>query len=141
MMREGTIVVTGAASGLGAACVDAVVAAGHHVLAVDVAPCAPQEGVEEFLLDLADGEAVTGWADALAAGGRSLAGMVLAAGIQVRESAAFDVEVWHRTIAVNLLANARLVAGALPLLIDGASVVALGSVGTSRLTIVTRVRR
>jgi NAD(P)-dependent dehydrogenase (short-subunit alcohol dehydrogenase family) len=109
----GTVLVTGGASGLGAAIADAVREAGGMPVVLD--RVAPADGNAHALVDLASP------ADARAAVARLVAehgpldGVVTAAGVDAPAPLA-DVawEDWERIVAVNLLGTAAVVHAALP---------------------------
>jgi NAD(P)-dependent dehydrogenase (short-subunit alcohol dehydrogenase family) len=113
-VRLGTILVTGGASGLGAATVSAVSAAGGTPLVLDLQR--PADGVRAMTVDLSDtaaAEAAVG--EIVAQAGGRLDGVVTAAGIdscgpldQVPRPA------WERVVSVNLLGTAAVVRAALP---------------------------
>jgi NAD(P)-dependent dehydrogenase (short-subunit alcohol dehydrogenase family) len=110
------VLVTGGASGLGAAVVTAVAKAGGRPVVIDRQP--PADGVPGVQCDLADtraAEEATRRAIELA-GGR-LDGVVTAAGMDVPGALA-DVpgETWDRIVAVDLLATAAVIRAALPAL-------------------------
>ncbi|MBN0043643.1 3-hydroxybutyrate dehydrogenase [Streptomyces actuosus] len=113
-----TALVTGAAGGIGRACVLRLAAAGAEVRAVDRDASGLQElsersaglpgGVEPHVLDLTDLDAAE-----LAAAGTDI--LVNNAGLQlVRPIEAFPPEVFHTVLTVMLEAPFRLVRGALP---------------------------
>jgi NAD(P)-dependent dehydrogenase (short-subunit alcohol dehydrogenase family) len=112
----GTILITGGASGLGAATAAAVQAAGGTPLVLDRVQ--PTESVAYQQVDLADTGAAAAAVDAVvkASGGR-LDGVFTAAGIdacgRLDEVPAED---WERVIRVNLLGTAAVVRAALPYL-------------------------
>jgi NAD(P)-dependent dehydrogenase (short-subunit alcohol dehydrogenase family) len=110
----GTILVTGGASGLGAATVDAVRAAGGSPLVLDIS--APAEDVPYAQVDLADSAAAERAVDAIvAANGGRLDGVFTAAGID--SCGPLDqvpVADWERVIKVNLLGTAAVIRAALP---------------------------
>jgi NAD(P)-dependent dehydrogenase (short-subunit alcohol dehydrogenase family) len=112
----GTILITGGASGLGAATAAAVQAAGGTPLVLDRVQ--PTESVAYQQVDLADTGAAAAAVDAVvkASGGR-LDGVFTAAGIdacgRLEEVPAED---WERVIRVNLLGTAAVVRAALPYL-------------------------
>ena len=112
----GTILITGGASGLGAATAAAVQAAGGTPLVLDRVQ--PTESVAYQQVDLADTSAAAAAVDAVvkASGGR-LDGVFTAAGIdacgRLDEVPAED---WERVIRVNLLGTAAVVRAALPYL-------------------------
>ena len=112
----GTVLITGGASGLGAATAAAVQAAGGTPLILDRVQ--PTESVTYQQVDLADTAAAQAAVDAVvkASGGR-LDGVFTAAGIdacgRLDEVPAED---WERVIRVNLLGTAAVVRAALPYL-------------------------
>jgi len=112
----GTVLITGGASGLGAATAAAVQAAGGTPLILDRVQ--PTESVTYQQVDLADTAAAAAAVDAVvkASGGR-LDGVFTAAGIdacgRLDEVPAED---WERVIRVNLLGTAAVVRAALPYL-------------------------
>lgn len=117
----GTVLITGGASGLGAAVVDAVRARGGTPLVIDRAE--PSPGVTHVRADLADTDAVDAAVASLAerAGGR-IDGVFTAAGIDscgtLRDVPAKE---WERVVMVNLLGTAAVVRSALPFLNSGTS--------------------
>ena len=112
----GTILVTGGASGLGAATVAAVRAAGGTPLVLDVAE--PAEDVPYERVDLADSSAAERAVNAVvAANGGRLDGVFTAAGIDscgpLDQVPAAN---WERVIKVNLIGTAAVIRAALPYL-------------------------
>jgi NAD(P)-dependent dehydrogenase (short-subunit alcohol dehydrogenase family) len=112
----GTILVTGGASGLGAATVTAVSAAGGTPLVLDIA--APIDDVAHARVDLSDTAAAEQAVhEMVAANGGRLDGVFTAAGID--SCGPLDLvptEAWERVIRVNLLGTAAVVRAALPYL-------------------------
>jgi NAD(P)-dependent dehydrogenase (short-subunit alcohol dehydrogenase family) len=114
--RLGTILVTGGASGLGAATVAAVRAAGGNPLVLDIAE--PADDVPNEQVDLADSTAAERAVNAIvAANGGHLDGVFTAAGIdscgpldQVPAAS------WEQVIKVNLIGTAAVIRAALPYL-------------------------
>ncbi|MBX0299969.1 SDR family oxidoreductase [Cryobacterium sp. 1639] len=112
--RPGRVLVTGGASGLGAAVVHAVRTAGGQPIVLDRDPV-PGDGVLSFAVDVSDrvavGAAVLEAADAL----DGLDAVVTAAGID-RCGRLDEVEAaeWERVIMVNLLGTVNVVRAALP---------------------------
>ncbi|KZE94745.1 3-alpha-(or 20-beta)-hydroxysteroid dehydrogenase [Agromyces sp. NDB4Y10] len=127
-----TYVVTGAASGIGAATAAALAAAGARVIAADLAwEAAPRAGeVEPAFLDVADADAWVALADRLAAagGGPALDGLVNAAGI-TRRARLQDVTAddFAQAFAVNATGPALGIRALAPLMPGGASIVNVGS--------------
>jgi NAD(P)-dependent dehydrogenase (short-subunit alcohol dehydrogenase family) len=113
-VRLGTILVTGGASGLGAATVRAISAAGGTPLVLDLQR--PADGVRGLTVDLSDTAAAEAAVEEIVAqsGGR-LDGVVTAAGIDSC-GPLDDVPrtAWERVIMVNLLGTAAVVRAALP---------------------------
>ena len=114
--------VTGAASGIGKACVEALLARGAAVAALDVDPriegLFPRPAALGLRCDVTAEEQVTGaLAVAIAAFG-GLDVLILNAGIfpAGRDIAALDLEEWRRVMAVNLDANLILMRQCHPLL-------------------------
>jgi NAD(P)-dependent dehydrogenase (short-subunit alcohol dehydrogenase family) len=108
------VIVTGGSSGLGAAVVDGVTAAGGRPIVIDrQAPAGDTPWIECDLADTRAAEQATRKAIELA-GGR-IDGVVTAAGFDV-PGALVDVpgEVWDRIVAVDLLATAAVIRAALP---------------------------
>ena len=116
--RLGHVLVTGGASGLGAAVVRAVADAGGTPVVLDRQPV---QGVESELVDLADTRAAeAAVAAVLERTGGELSGVVTAAGMDVPgllEKVPGDV--WDRVVLVNLLGTAAVVRAALPALRAG----------------------
>jgi NAD(P)-dependent dehydrogenase (short-subunit alcohol dehydrogenase family) len=113
----GTVIVTGGASGLGAATVAAVARAGGTPVVLDRrAPESPHEFVE---IDLADTRATEQVVGRIAADHPELRGVVTCAGIDTPAPlGAIDGATWERVVVVNLLATAAVVRAALPRLLD-----------------------
>ncbi|HVL07382.1 MAG TPA: SDR family oxidoreductase [Acidimicrobiales bacterium] len=112
----GNVLVTGGASGLGAAVVRAVLDAGGRPVVLDLRhPLAG--GVDHELVDLADGRAAEQAVRTLAERSGGLDAVVTAAGTDAC-GVLSDVpaEVWEKVIAVNLLGTAAVVRAALPFL-------------------------
>jgi len=112
----GTVLITGGSSGLGAATVEAVRAAGGTPLVLD--RVAPVDGVAHRLVDLADSaaaeEAVT---ELVGESGGRLHGVFTAAGIDsCGPLDGVSTKDWERVLFVNLLGTAAVARAALPLL-------------------------
>jgi NAD(P)-dependent dehydrogenase (short-subunit alcohol dehydrogenase family) len=104
----GTVLVTGAASGLGAAVTRAIDAAGGTPIALDRAPV---EDVESVVVDLADSAAARAAVHPIAA--RGLDGVVTAAGVDVPGPFdEVDPEEWERVVRVNLFGTAAVLRAA-----------------------------
>jgi NAD(P)-dependent dehydrogenase (short-subunit alcohol dehydrogenase family) len=115
MKSVGTVLVTGGASGLGAATVEAVAAAGGTPLVLDRRP--PKPGVEYEIVDLADTRAAEKATAALADRAGAVQAVFTAAGID-RCGRLADVPgaEWDRVVQVNLLGTVAVVRAALPYL-------------------------
>ncbi|HEU4897330.1 MAG TPA: SDR family oxidoreductase [Actinomycetota bacterium] len=111
--RPGAVLVTGGASGLGAAVALAVQEAGGRPFVLDLAT--PPFDVEHELVDLADrGAAAAAVEGAVERLGR-LDGVVTAAGVDACGPLdGVSAEAWERVVAVNLLGTAAVVRAALP---------------------------
>lgn len=127
------VIVTGAASGIGRACAEVLVAEGRRVALWDLAPgvldVAADLGMTGRIVDVTGDLAapVANAADAM--GG--LDGLVHAAGrVAVEPVGSFTADSWDAVVDVNLRAHALLVQEMLPWLqqASGASVVAIASI-------------
>jgi NAD(P)-dependent dehydrogenase (short-subunit alcohol dehydrogenase family) len=109
------VLVSGGASGLGAAVVRAVVAAGGKPYVLDRRP--PAEGVGHVLVDLSHTRAAEQAARDLAELAGGLDAVVTAAGLD-HPGRLSDVDGadWDRVVQVDLLATAAVIRGALPYL-------------------------
>jgi NAD(P)-dependent dehydrogenase (short-subunit alcohol dehydrogenase family) len=109
----GTVIVTGGASGLGAAVAHAVHEAGGTPVVLDLQR--PANGFAARTVDLADTRAAEAAVDAVAQEHGNVRGVVTAAGIdacgQLRD---VEADAWERVVAVNLLGTAAVVRAALP---------------------------
>jgi NAD(P)-dependent dehydrogenase (short-subunit alcohol dehydrogenase family) len=121
----GKVLVTGGASGLGAAVVAAVYNAGGKPYVLDRAPA---EGVPHVLVDLADTRAAELATTELAELAGGLDAVVTAAGIDV-PGRLVDVPSrdWERVVTVDLLAPAAVLRAALPYLHDQGHIVTVAS--------------
>jgi NAD(P)-dependent dehydrogenase (short-subunit alcohol dehydrogenase family) len=110
---DGAVIVTGGASGLGAAVAHAVRDAGGTPVVLDVQ--APANGFRTIQVDLADARAAERAVAEAAAAHDGLRGVVTAAGIDACGTLAdIDGAAWDRVIAVNLVGTAAVVRAALP---------------------------
>ena len=122
-----TVLVTGGASGLGAAVAEAVRGAGGTPVVLDRRP--PAGGVDHEVVDLGDGRAAEqAVARALDRHGR-LDAVVTAAGVdRPGQLHQVDREAWEDVVRVNLLGTAAVVRAALPALLEvGGRVVTVAS--------------
>jgi NAD(P)-dependent dehydrogenase (short-subunit alcohol dehydrogenase family) len=119
------VLVTGGASGLGAAVVDAVAGAGGKAYVLDRVPV---DGVPHVVVDLADTRAAERATAELAAQAGGLTGIVTAAGVDVPGKLT-DVPAadWERVVAVDLLGTAAVIRAGLPYLADGGRIVTVAS--------------
>jgi NAD(P)-dependent dehydrogenase (short-subunit alcohol dehydrogenase family) len=110
---SGTVIVTGGASGLGAAVADAVQAAGATPVVLDLNP--PSDGLAYERVDLADARAAEEVVARVAGEHGDLRGVVTAAGIDAcGRLDEVDPRAWERVVAVNLLGTAAVARAALP---------------------------
>lgn len=112
---RGTVIVTGGSSGLGAAVVAGVAAAGGFPVNLDRRPPTASSPGRFEQVDLADSKDAEEVVRSVADTGGDLSGVITCAGTDV--PAPFTespTEVWERTVAVNLLGTAAVVRAALP---------------------------
>lgn len=110
----GTVLITGAASGLGAAVADAVADQGGIPLVLDL-DVSRVTRYEAFHCDVADTRATERLVAELARSHGGLNAVVTAAGIdRPAPLDALDGQAWDRIVAVNLLGTAAVVRAALP---------------------------
>jgi NAD(P)-dependent dehydrogenase (short-subunit alcohol dehydrogenase family) len=110
---DSVVLVTGGASGLGAAVARRVAADGGTPVVLDVRP--PQDGVDHELVDLSDARAAEAAVGRVGERHGRIDAVVAAAGTDVPGKLA-DVPApeWERVVAVNLLGNVAVVRAALP---------------------------
>ncbi len=109
----GTVVVTGGASGLGAAVVDAVAARGGTPVVLDLND--PGNGCDHEVVDLSDARNAERAVETVAERHGEIHGVVTAAGIDAcGRIDEVDGEDWDRVVAVNLLGTAAVARAALP---------------------------
>lgn len=118
---DGVVLVTGGASGLGAAVVAAVVKAGGRPLVLDLHEYEGADGsdgrVDSEIVDLADGRAAEDAVRRLADRAGGLDAVVAAAGTDSCGTLGdIDAESWERVVKVNLFGTAAVVRAALPYL-------------------------
>jgi NAD(P)-dependent dehydrogenase (short-subunit alcohol dehydrogenase family) len=112
-MTMGTVLVTGGASGLGAATVEAVTAAGGRPIVLDRVQ--PPGDVESEIVDLADREATEAAVRAVSQRTGGIDAVVTCAGIDScgrLEDVPGDA--WDRVILVNLVGTAAVIRAAMP---------------------------
>lgn len=109
----GTVIVTGGASGLGAAVVAAVAGAGGIPVVFDVRQ--PRNGAEYHAVDVSDGAATEAAVNTVAEGHDGLSAVVTAAAVDAcGPFDQVDRDSWERVVRVNLLGTAAMVRAALP---------------------------
>jgi NAD(P)-dependent dehydrogenase (short-subunit alcohol dehydrogenase family) len=115
MKDLGNVLITGGASGLGAATVDAVRAAGGRPLVID--RVAPPSGVDHVVADLADSAAAHQAVDELANKVGGLDAVFTPAGTDAcGKLTDVSTEDWERVVKVNLFGTVAVVRAALPYL-------------------------
>jgi NAD(P)-dependent dehydrogenase (short-subunit alcohol dehydrogenase family) len=109
----GTVIVTGGASGLGAAVARAVADAGGRPIVLDLRPA--EDGLPHELVDLGDARAAEEAVSRVADREGRLDALVAAAGVD-RPGTLGDVPgpEWERVVTVNLIGTAAVVRAALP---------------------------
>jgi NAD(P)-dependent dehydrogenase (short-subunit alcohol dehydrogenase family) len=111
----GVVIVTGGASGLGAAVAGAVREASGTPVALDLRP--GPDWCESVRVDLADGRAAEAAVREVGERHGRLDGLVCAAGIDAcGDLGEVEAAAWERVVAVNLLGTAAVVRAALPAL-------------------------
>lgn len=124
----GTAVVTGAASGIGAAAAAALVDRGWVVHGADRTPTSCAAGCDDHVVDVTDEHGLVRLAESLG----SVDALVTAAGVLIRpgdgSTATLDLTAWERTLAVNVTGTMLTVRAFAGRLSDGGAVVTVGSV-------------
>jgi NAD(P)-dependent dehydrogenase (short-subunit alcohol dehydrogenase family) len=111
----GTVLITGGASGLGAATAQRVREQGGTPVVLDRA--APADGIEHERVDLADGRATEAAVRAIVDRHDDLSGVLCAGGTDVCGALAeVDADRWEQVVAVNLLGTAAVARASLPAL-------------------------
>jgi NAD(P)-dependent dehydrogenase (short-subunit alcohol dehydrogenase family) len=112
-MTTGTVLVTGGASGLGAAVVDAVTDAGGRPVVLDRVK--PPRGADHEIVDLSDTRAAEEAVARLSSRSGGLDAIVTCAGTDAcGRLEDIPGEQWDKVVAVNLLGTAAVVRAALP---------------------------
>ncbi|MFD1504875.1 SDR family oxidoreductase [Georgenia yuyongxinii] len=97
------LVVTGGASGIGAAVAREYATAGGHAVVLDVAEGPSTDGVEHVHVDVADRDAVHAAVEQIVDRHGRIDGLVAGAAVQPRVPVLeMDAETWRRTLAINL---------------------------------------
>jgi NADP-dependent 3-hydroxy acid dehydrogenase YdfG len=131
----GTVLVTGGASGLGAAVASAVAGAGGTPVVLD--RVAPALDVDHEIVDLVDGRAAEAAVGRILERHPALRAVVTAAGTdacgRIEDVAAED---WERVVVVNLLGTAAVVRAAMPALVanEGRVVTVASTLGLRALS-------
>ena len=127
------LLVTGAASGMGAACVRLAVEKGWRVHGVDIEPAPPDSDAHEWSrVDLADTASRSGWISEMVDRADNIGGAILAAGVMNAEAQdGWDEPVWRRTLEIDLVAPAHLVFGLGSIWSAHAGIVLFGSIAAS----------
>ena len=108
-------IVTGGASGIGAATITLLRARGIEAVVLDRDIAAVPDGIPSFVCDVTDDEAVTAAVDAVAERFGRLDIVINNAGIgAIGDVAANPGSEWHRVLDVNVVSMARVTAAALP---------------------------
>lgn len=111
----GSVIVTGGASGLGAAIVSAVREAGGTPYVLDLKP--PAEDVPYAAVDLSDTRAAERATAQLIEQAGTVSGVVTAAGMDIPAPlSGISGEDWERIVAINLFGTAAVIRAALPAL-------------------------
>lgn len=119
------VIVTGAASGIGRACAESLVAEGRDVALWDIAPevvdVADALGMPHAVVDVCDATAMSTAVESVVAAFSGVEGLVHAAGRVIPEPVgSYTEESWDAVLDVNLRAQAILVQLLLPHLRDAA---------------------
>lgn len=124
----GTAVITGAASGIGAAAADALLERGWIVHGADRTPIPCAAGCASHVVDVTDERALVRLAQTVG----PVDALVTAAGVLIRPgdgpTATLDLTAWERTLAVNLTGTMLTVRAFVGQISDGGAVVTVGSV-------------
>jgi len=116
-MTLGTVLVTGGASGLGAATVEAVLAAGGRPVVLD--RTAPEADVEQEIVDLADRAAAEQAVRNVSERFGGIDAVVTCAGIDsCGRLEDVPADQWDRVIQVNLIGTAAVIRAAMPDLVE-----------------------
>lgn len=119
-----SILVTGAAGGMGRATVDLLVKKGYRVVALDKVSCEARENVVPIALDLTDETSVKEAFERISSETRELCGILHLAGIYLLDSLVeLSPDAFERAFSVNLGAAFLVNKTFLPLLQQGAKIV------------------
>lgn len=126
---SGLILVTGASSGIGNACVQLLLERRRRVLALGRRRPREVDPACWIELDLLDQPAVAAWLAAPETRELRFDGLLLSAGVEeVETPGVYDDEIWRRTLRVNLEAPAQLTEGLADQVVDGGAIVFIGSI-------------
>lgn len=128
-MGEATAIVTGSSSGIGLATSRQLLADGHQVAMLDVAPAALEsERASSYLVDLSDRLAVLETARAVVSDLGSIRTLVNCAGWdRAMPFADTDEPFWTKVIDINLLGPIALTHAVLPAVEEGGSIINVAS--------------
>jgi NAD(P)-dependent dehydrogenase (short-subunit alcohol dehydrogenase family) len=133
-------IVTGGASGIGAATAALLAARNHEVICLDVTrpsvgPGAAKSSVRHVVCDIASEEAVKGVFALIAKETGHLDGLVNSAGIESRHLLEnMSLQAWDRVLDINLRGTMLCLREAAPFMHEGASVVNVASIAGKRMS-------
>lgn len=129
---KGTVLVTGAASGMGLSTVETFLGHGWTVVGLDVAEAAPATASGTFLpavADVRDRDAVTAAIDAVLPGGAAIDAVANIAGVYPPTTLdTYDEAAFRRIFDINVLGVLNVTAAARPRMGEGAAIVNFASV-------------
>jgi 2-hydroxycyclohexanecarboxyl-CoA dehydrogenase len=109
------VIVTGGASGIGAAIVEALALAGYAVAVFDLRDAGNSDGVKSFVVDISDHEAVNAAVGAVVDLHGPVYGLVNNAGWDAaKRFVDTDPSLWHKVIDINLYGPHNVTHAALP---------------------------
>ena len=128
MKKNMSILITGAASGIGRAAAELAASLGHRVYALDINESSSEGLAGSFVADITDGESLEGVRSALESDGIKLDAIITAAGVHAMASLVEDdFAKIERLMNINLTGTMRTVNAIYPLLGDGGRIVMLTS--------------
>ena len=133
---EGKVaLVTGAASGIGRATVERLVAEGAQVVALDVRPFDAPEGVKVHTGDVSDPATAT---EAVAAAVDAFGGLHVVANVagilRTAHSHEHSLEVWDQVLAINLTGTFLMCRAAIPALLESGGGAIVNTASTAALS-------